>query len=315
MRILLILLLFPFLSFSMEEVIEFGKNPGKLKMFLHIPPGLNGPAPMVVALHGCLQDAEELAQVSGWNELADRYGFVVLYPEQRAGNNIEKCFNWFLLKDIEGPDGELASVRSMMDFVAQRTAIDSKQIFVYGLSAGAAMANSLLANNPDDFKGGAILAGGPHRSAINAIQAVRVMTNPSDLTPKEWWEKLPNAEDKKHPGLVIIIQGDKDYVVDPRNADELIDQWSYAFGIDVEPDVVEEKFSGNPSVERSLHTNQNNEPCILLYSIHDLGHQLAVDPGTNPRQGGDNAEFAKDIDFFSTWYIAADFGLIPADQK
>ena len=311
MRILLILILVRFNSIAMEEIPDFGENPGKLRMYLHIPHDLNGPVPLVVALHGCLQDAEELAQVSGWNALADRYGFVVMYPEQRSTNNVEKCFNWFMLKDIEGPDGELASIRSMMDFTAHRVKIDHNQVFVYGVSAGAAMANSLLANNPSEYEAGAILAGGPHRSAINAWQALKVMNNPPDLTPEEWWEKTPNARLMQHPGKIIILQGDKDYVVDPRNAQELVDQWSYTFGTGHEPLHVEEKFAANERVQRNLFSNTEGDTCIILYRIRDLGHQLPVDPGNGPKQGGEDGEFSKDIDFYSTWYIARDFGLIP----
>lgn len=315
MRILLILLFLPLASFSMEEVPEFGQNPGKLRMFLHVPANLKTPAPIVVALHGCLQDAEELAYVSGWNDLADQFGFVVLYPEQRSANNVEKCFNWFMLKDIEGPDGELASVRSMMDYTAQLVTIDASRVFVYGVSAGAAMANSLLANDPSHFRGGAILAGGPHRSAINAWQAMRVMNNPSDLTPKEWWEKLPNAKANQHPGKLIVLHGEKDFVVDPRNAREIIDQWSYAFGTDTIHTHVEAHFENNDLVERSTFTDQIGEPRIIFYRIRELGHQLPVDPGSKAKQGGHDAEFSKDIDFFSTWYIAVDFGLIPPEKK
>jgi poly(hydroxyalkanoate) depolymerase family esterase len=295
----------------MEEISVFGDNPGKLRMFIHIPANLKAPAPLVVALHGCLQDAEELARVSGWNDLADHYGFVVVYPEQRSSNNMEKCFNWFMLKDIEGPSGELASIRSMMDHAAQLAQLDAAQTFVYGLSAGAAMANSLLANDPTHFKGGAILAGGPHKSAVNAWQAMRVMNNPEDLTPKEWWEKFPEPRTMHYALKVIVLHGEKDYVVDPRNAQEIIDQWSYALETGTTPHSTEENFAGNAQVQRSSYHDKSGEERIVYYRLLGLGHQLPVDPGTGTKQGGVDAEFTKDIDFFSTWYIATDFGLIP----
>ena len=38
---------------------------------------------MVVVLHGCSQGANSAAQLTGWNNLADEYGFYVLYIRVR----------------------------------------------------------------------------------------------------------------------------------------------------------------------------------------------------------------------------------------
>ena len=40
-----------------------------------------GKAPLVVAIHGCSQNASSFAASTGWNELAETYGFYVLYPD------------------------------------------------------------------------------------------------------------------------------------------------------------------------------------------------------------------------------------------
>jgi hypothetical protein len=41
-----------------------------------------------------------------------------------------------------------------------------------------------------------------------------------------------------------------------------------------------------------------------------LGHALAIDPGTGKMKGGKTGIFSKDVDLFSTWYIARDFGIL-----
>ena len=70
-------------------------NPGGLSARVYVPAGLKGPAPLVVVLHGCTQNAAVYDQGSGWSALADRHGFILLFPEQNRANNPMLCFNWF----------------------------------------------------------------------------------------------------------------------------------------------------------------------------------------------------------------------------
>ena len=57
---------------ELQELTEFGQNPGNLRMFAHVPKSLPSGAPLVVALHGCSQTAAEYDCGSGWSALADR---------------------------------------------------------------------------------------------------------------------------------------------------------------------------------------------------------------------------------------------------
>lgn len=292
------------------EVEDFGTNPGNLRMFVHVPKGLHGLSPVLVALHGCSQTADELAELSGWNALADKFGFIVVYPEQKRMNNVSNCFNWFSLKDIEGEGGELASIQSMLSYVAGNFEVDPAKIYTYGLSAGAAMANSLLANDPAFFAGGAIIAGGPHKSATNAMQAMGVMSSPNDLTPEEWGSFVNIKKANGHFPKVILVHGTADNVVDIKNTLELIDQWSFVNGMDAVPDLEIKDFAKNSRVNRKAFLNAENDEAVIFYELKDVKHKLAVNPGNEETEGGGTGFYADDIDFFSTYYVALDFGLI-----
>ena len=76
----------------------------------YVPPGLSGPAPLVVVLHGCTQNAAVYDHGSGWSRLADRHGFLLLFPEQQRANNPMLCFNWFSGNDSQRGMGEAASI-------------------------------------------------------------------------------------------------------------------------------------------------------------------------------------------------------------
>ena len=296
---------------NLTEIENFGMNPGNLRMFVHIPQNLNKKekVPVVVALHGCSQNAERMAEQSGWNQLADKYNFIVLYPEQKRMNNTSGCFNWFMNKDIDAENGETASIKEMIDYSAKLAEIDSSRVFIYGLSAGAAMSVSLMVNFPCTFSSGAIYAGGPFGYGTNAIKGLKMMTNPPDYSPEEWGKLLPNQGKFNCAPRLIVLHGTEDNTVDFQNAYELIDQWSAIHKTDATREKTEDSFISN-QVQRITYKSSVSEEAIILYKISGMGHALAVDPGNGETQGGKTGVYSDDIDFFSTYYIAKDFGLI-----
>jgi poly(hydroxyalkanoate) depolymerase family esterase len=140
------------------------------------PPGMTPGAPLVVYLHGCSQDADDVAIGTRWNQLADAEGFAVVYPEQTTtpnqaqGNGIG-CWNWFR-PDHQGRDqGEPATIAGITRLVADELHSDPRRIFVLGASAGADMAVVLGATYPDLYAAIGSLAGCPYRSCTDATGA------------------------------------------------------------------------------------------------------------------------------------------------
>ena len=78
---------------------------GSRTFAVYTPPGLDPrqSVPLVVVLHGCKQSGAEAALGTGVNAHADREGFVVLYPEQSARDNLQLCWNWFHPRDGRDP--------------------------------------------------------------------------------------------------------------------------------------------------------------------------------------------------------------------
>ena len=296
------------MSQNLNEIKEFGRNDGNLRMFLHEPIHVNNSKkPLVVVLHGCSQNANKVAEQSGWNVLADKYNFMVIYPEQKSSNNISGCFNWFYKKDINTKSGESSSILDMIKYTRENYSIDSTQIFIYGLSAGAIMTVNLLANEPTLFNSGASLAGGAYGIAKNFIQAAGAMLDPPTKTPKEWGELIPKSPNGIYPKLVVV-HGTEDNTSAFQNSIELIKQWTYIHQIEYKNRDSVEVFMGNQAVQR--YEYPENDSVIVFYKIKGIGHALPVDPGTDYNQGGKTGIFAVDCDFFSTYYIAKDFGLI-----
>jgi len=132
----------------LQDLTDFGSNPGSLKGRFHLPPSLPKNAPLVVVLHGCTQNPAGYDHHSGWSQLADEAGFALLFPEQQRANNPNLCFNWFEPADTGRDGGEALSIRQMIEYVCVRHRIDRSRIFIAGLSAGGGMTSALVANYP-----------------------------------------------------------------------------------------------------------------------------------------------------------------------
>ncbi len=66
---------------------------------MYRPATLPAHPPVVVALHGCTQNAQVYADHSRLPQLADRAGFLLVLAETGTANNASKCFNWFQAGD------------------------------------------------------------------------------------------------------------------------------------------------------------------------------------------------------------------------
>jgi poly(hydroxyalkanoate) depolymerase family esterase len=128
-----------------------GANPGHLDAKAFIPSRPAPGAALVVVLHGCTQTADGYDHGSGWSALAEEQGFYLLFPEQQRANNPNLCFNWFLPEHTQRGRGEAASIRGMIEEMSRAHAIDPRRVFITGLSAGGAMAATMLATYPEVF--------------------------------------------------------------------------------------------------------------------------------------------------------------------
>lgn len=143
-----------------SQVKDFGPNPGNLAMYQYIPEAIpEDKAPLVVALHGCSGSAKQFSQ-AGFNQLAEKHGFFVLYPEQKTANNNIRCFNHSRPHLAEFREREAASVMQMIKHMRTEHNINRKQIFITGFSSGGQFANILAAMHPGIFKAAAIIGAG-----------------------------------------------------------------------------------------------------------------------------------------------------------
>lgn len=266
---------------SLTAVADFGENPGKLEMCFHSPSGLEANRPLVIALHGCRQQATDYGEGAGWIKLADEYRFALLLPQQTPANNQSRCFNWFEPKDVKRHDaggavGEAASIWAMVQKIRADYKSDPKEIYVAGLSAGGAMAVALLAAYPE-LEGAGVAAGLPYGCARDVLGAYSCMNGGVEKTPQEWGDLVRAAASGRVAGQdkrkISIWQGAADTTVNPKNADELVKEWTNVLGIGQTP----AKIAAVHGAVYEGYADANGTILVEKYLVPDANHGVEVD--------------------------------------
>ena len=288
---------------------EFGSNPGDLKMLSFVPAELPAKPALVVVLHGCTQNAVDYDIGTGWSALAERYGFVLLMPQQKASNNGNVCFNWFNADDITRGSGEAVSIRQMVAQLVTAEDIDDKRIYVTGLSAGGAMASVMLATYPEVFAGGAIIAGLPYGVAHTMQDALSAMYRGTSHDPQQLGGLVRHASACKGPWpKVSVWHGSADRTVNPANATEIVNQWLDVHGLPLQP-MAEVMVDGYP---RQVWWNAEGETIVESYTITHIAHGTPLGIGGDDERYGAEGAFLIEAGISSSWHIAQFFGLTSA---
>jgi poly(hydroxyalkanoate) depolymerase family esterase len=178
--------------------------------------------PLVVVLHGCLQTAETMGQLTRMNEEAERAGFLVLYPDQARGRHSMNCWQWFLPENRKRGGEELSMIMGMIEDVKKSQPVDPSRIYVTGLSSGAATSAALLACYPSDFAGGALLASPGLGIASNEKDAQLAMGQ----VPSRKKLSKESCSGTDFKGRVLILAGSRDRTVNPQQSALLAEQFS-----------------------------------------------------------------------------------------
>jgi poly(hydroxyalkanoate) depolymerase family esterase len=181
--------------------------------------------PLVVMLHGCLQDAAAFADCTRMNRVATRERFLVLYPEQGQFANPRRCWNWFDTANGRAIH-EAASILLAIDQVCRAHPASASQVAIAGMSAGASMAALLVTLHPERFVALVMHSGIPTGTATSTGSALAAMRGHRDTIPLDVSHAVMAAD---WPPL-LVIHGSADRVVAPGNGRAAVSMWAEAAG-------------------------------------------------------------------------------------
>jgi polyhydroxybutyrate depolymerase len=114
----------------------------------HVPPGYTGdkPVPLLIDWHPLLSDGDYQRGASGYARVADREGFIVLFPDGIDNAwNIGPCCTFS--RDVD----DLGFARKMVETLMAEACIDPKRVYSAGFSMGGGMSHYVACEMADVF--------------------------------------------------------------------------------------------------------------------------------------------------------------------
>ncbi|MBY4896819.1 PHB depolymerase family esterase [Cupriavidus sp. AU9028] len=205
---------------------SWGSSPLTLRHYrLYLPqePSRAAPAPLLVLLHGCAQDAGSFAVCTRAAAFARQRGCMVLLPEQSSRANPNRCWNWFRGEAIAAAEASL--LMAIVDHVGALYPVRGSEIYLLGLSAGGAMAQTMALRYPDRFAAVGSHSGAVPHVASNATEAARVMRGAIGQPSAAQMQALQLRLAGRTPPPLLLLHGDADRVVAFDNAAASVNLW------------------------------------------------------------------------------------------
>lgn len=172
---------------------------------LHVPASCSPdePCPLVVALHGAFSSPAEMEEESGLSRLADREGFLVVYP---YGSGFLGLLQHWNSGHCCGPAQEngvddVAFTRRVIAAVREEMAVDPSRIYLVGMSNGGMMVHRLASELSDVVAAAAAVSGTIGGRPSEGAEIWRVAT-------------------PRRPVPMLLIHGDADEIVPWEGGDD-----------------------------------------------------------------------------------------------
>lgn len=205
---------------------EITTKAGTRTYKLYVPASydVSKPHPLVVMLHGCTQDADNIARGTRLNSIAEDKKVLVAYPEQPAGSNLMKCWNWYEPANQKRDEGEPSIIAAIAQEIISSYSVDRSRVYIAGVSAGAAMALTTAYAYPDLFAAVGSHSGIAYGAASSLTEGMAAMQRgaPPEAQLTDAASRLMGTRVRFLPA--IVFQGSVDRVVNFSNTRNIVGQ-------------------------------------------------------------------------------------------
>jgi len=247
----------PAVAGSREGQIQHG---GLTRTYtIHVPGSVNTrtPAPLVLVLHGGGGAAQSTERMTGFSELADRKGFIAVYP-----NGIDHRWNDGRGEVARQDVDDVGFLTALVDQLRRTLPIDPSRVYASGASNGAMMSYRLACERAEVFTAIAPVAGampeplGPRCSPSRPVSIVAISGTEDPLI---LWNGGPVARNR---GRTMSVP-------------DSISLWTRLNGCP-SPATVTQEPDRDPAdgtrVRREAYTPYQDVASVVLYAVEGGGH-------------------------------------------
>jgi polyhydroxybutyrate depolymerase len=210
------------------------------------------PTPLVISLHGAAIWAAVQRDMSRWNDVADKEGFIVVYPSG-TGRRVARVWHE---GERPGVSKDVTFIAALIDTLSAHYNIDPARVYANGLSNGGGMSFALSCSLSDRI------------AAVGLVASAQFL-------PFQWC-------DNPHPVPMINFHGTADpeapYTggttwVAPnskhlQNQPRFVANWARRNGCAASPT----DSLVAPDVTRRTYSRCTNDAAVVFYTIHGGGH-------------------------------------------
>jgi poly(hydroxyalkanoate) depolymerase family esterase len=202
---------------------------GELNYLVYEPQdaGADTGLPLLVLLHGCVQDPFILETASGMRAIADANGFMIVYPQQNFLSSPHRCWNWYDKRNQQRDSGEASLIMGIVNQVQGDFNVDANRVYVAGISSGGAMTSILASCYRDVLAAGAVHSGMGYESANSVFEALIAPFNGNQVPPEIAGQDAYECSQSFERSIPVIeLHGTADMVVFPVNSQDTIEQFA-----------------------------------------------------------------------------------------
>jgi polyhydroxybutyrate depolymerase len=235
---------------DITETVEFG---GLTRSYiLHRPPSVSGALPLVLAFHGGGDTAADMEPLTHFDELADREGFLVVYP-QGVDNR------WADARDGATPanDDDVGFVRALLDDLKRRIAYDPARVFATGVSIGGFFVARLGCEAADRI------------AAIGVVAATIAISEAARCAPAR---RIPVVT--MHGTDDTFVPADGDATSGMLSVADAARRWTQVDGCAPQPDVAyaPDTADDGTRVRRETYPGCAGGSAVVFYIVEGGGH-------------------------------------------